>query len=184
MIRDLRAHLDAKAVKYYTYTPDDEKLKRCVLYGLPNHDEGEIKLYIKNRINVEPSDVRKMKINNPRYPGHTNYLVYFDKKLQTSLLQMKQISGMFGYHVFWGSYRRTEIPQCYNCQSFFHTSRGCTLTSRCNRCGGKHKSRECKLVDKDTNKVPDDKLKCCHCKGNHTCSYRKCPVRQEKVQQH
>lgn len=182
--RAIRAHLDAKSVKYFTYTPDDEKLKRYVLYGLPEHDTKDIKEYIKNTIKVEPHDVRKMRIAKPRYQGHANYVVYFDKKSDTSLLLMKQISGMFGYHVFWSHYRRTEMPQCYNCQSFFHTSRGCTLTSRCNRCGGKHKSSDCSLVDKETNKVPDDKVKCCLCGGNHTSSYRQCPKRLQKIQQH
>lgn len=182
--RLLRSYLDSKAIKYFTYTPDDEKLKRYVLYGVPDHDTAEIKKYIHDTIKVEPADVRKMKITKPRYRGHTNYVIYFDKKHQTSLLQMKQISGMFGFHVFWSIYRRTEIPQCYNCQSFFHTSRGCTLVPRCNRCGGKHKTTECSLVDKTTNKVPDDKLVCCHCQGNHTSSFRQCPKRLQILKQH
>lgn len=182
--RSLRAHLDAQEIQYVTYTPDDEKSKMYVLYGLPEFDTDEILNLIKTRINVTPTSVKKMKITRPAYPGHTNYIIYVPKQLRTSLRQMKEISGMFGYHVFWANYYRQGPTQCFNCQGFFHSSKCCTLTTRCNRCSGKHKSSECDKINQETKKVPEESLRCIHCKQHHTSSYRKCPERLRIIAEH
>lgn len=182
--RQLKTHLDTNMVEYITYTPDDEKMKMYVLYGLPDIEPQDISKYIQDTIKITPKDVKKMRIAKPSYVGQVNYVVYFQKQQNTSLIQLKMISGMFGYHVFWSHYQRNGPTQCYNCQGFFYSSKCCTLKSRCNRCGGKHKSSECPKVDTNTMKVPVENLRCVNCKQNHTSSYKNCPARLQIISEH
>lgn len=176
--RLLRQHLNRSKTKYMTYTPADERLIRFVMYGLPDDDVGTVKKAIHEKLQIMPTEVKKMKITKKRYPEQANYVIYFSHDSNVTLNDLKSVRGILGYHVFFERYRRDDAPtQCFNCQRYTHASRNCTMDPVCNRCGGPHRSTDCNKVNKETGKVPDEELKCSNCHGNHTASSMNCPER-------
>lgn len=180
--RLLREHLNHSSTKYITFTPPDERLIRFVMYGLPDHDVNEVKKDITEKLHVAPSEVKKMKITKKKYAEQANYLIYFEQHSNVTINNLKSVRGILGYHVFFERYKRDGAPtQCFNCQKYTHASKNCTMDPLCNRCGGPHKSKECDKVDVNTGRVPDEKLKCSNCHGNHTASSMNCPVRMKMI---
>lgn len=83
------------------------------MYGLPDHSIEEICQFIAKAATIEPVDMRKMVIKKPLYEGHTNYLIYFKKTSRKTLQQLKLITGMFGYRIYWDTYKKSNGPiQC------------------------------------------------------------------------
>lgn len=68
--------------------------------------------------------------------------------------------------------KRDGPVQCSNCQEFGHTKSYCTLRAVCVACGEFHSIAACKIATVD-------KKKCSNCGGNHSASYRGCPVYKE-----
>ncbi|GFW03528.1 nucleic-acid-binding protein from transposon X-element [Trichonephila clavipes] len=58
-------------------------------------------------------------------------------------------------------------PQCFRCQSFFHSSKYYTRAARCVECAGDHLAKDCV-------KPIDQKPKCCLCEGEHPTSFLGC----------
>lgn len=180
--RALRNHLDQSRTKYTTYTLDDDKFSRYVMYGLPSHTPEEIKLALTDALKIPPTEVKSMKMKKKQYDDQANYLIYFKKGNDVTIRDLQRVTGILGFHVFFRRYQRSNAPcQCYNCQEFTHASKNCTLDPRCNRCAEAHKSADCDKIDATTKKVPDKLLKCCNCNGNHTASSRICPERLKLI---
>lgn len=64
--------------------------------------------------------------------------------------------------------KRKGPSQCYRCQRFQHVSRNCSAVPRCVKCGENHESKDCTSQGKT--------LSCANCGGDHTASYRGCPL--------
>lgn len=62
-----------------------------------------------------------------------------------------------------------SAPQCHRCQLINHTKNYCLRPYRCCKCGGGHPTITC-------TKSKDEPPTCANCKGNHTASYKGCPV--------
>lgn len=62
--------------------------------------------------------------------------------------------------------KRRSNGQCFRCQQWGHSQRGCHATTRCVKCAGPHVSREC------DGKNPK---KCANCGGSHPANFRGCP---------
>lgn len=142
------------------------------MYGFPEFDINEIRQSIATTT-FDPVDVKKMVIKPPLYPGHTNYLIYF-----------KKTSRMFGYRIYWDSYKKSNGPvQCHNCQEYFHSSRNCKLSSRCMR----YKSSECKnvniLMQRQKEFLTQKLNVLINCQGRHTSNSKDCPLCQQIVRQ-
>lgn len=180
----LKNHLETSQTNFYTYTLDEDKVSRYVMYGLPDFDVNQVRQAIATSTTVDPIDVKKMIIKKPLYQGHTNYLIYFKKTSRLNLQSLKLVNGMFGYRIYWDTYKKSNGPvQCHNCQEYFHSSRNCRLPSRCMRCGGSHKSSDCSYLDTTTKRIPDQKVKCVNCQGKHTSNSKDCPLRQQIIRQ-
>ncbi|GFU99723.1 nucleic-acid-binding protein from transposon X-element [Trichonephila clavipes] len=54
--------------------------------------------------------------------------------------------------------------QCFRSQEFFHSSKFCTIKSKCVKCGQPHLTSDCK-------KSKDTEATCCHCQGNHPANF-------------
>ena len=76
---------------------------------------------------------------------------------------------------------RVHVIQCYNCQSFHHTSDVCTKEPICVHCAGSHKS-DCCSVKLSENFVPS----CINCSGagrscvSHKANSHDCPIYKSK----
>ena len=173
----LRSHLENKKTKFTTFTLHDDMMVRYVMYGLPEYDLDEVQIALHNTLKVNPVVVKKMKINKKSYSDQCNYLLYFKKTSGITLMSLKCITGILGYHVHFAKYQKGPHPtQCYNCQQFSHASSNCRLDPRCMRCSGPHKSNLCPLLSKETRKIPDDEVKCINCGGQHTSNKKDCPA--------
>lgn len=174
----MRGHLDQVKTKYTTFTRDEDRMTRFVMYGLPITDPVEVQAAIIAVSQLKPVAVKHMKITKKLYPEQCNYLIYFNKTSNVSIEDIWRITGILGYHVFFDYYQKSGEPtQCFNCQGFTHASANCTLDPRCVRCAGPHKSKDCTLVNATTKKIPEDQVKCINCGGKHTASSRECPLR-------
>lgn len=180
--RSVREHLNQSKTKYKTYTLDEDKHNMYVMYGLPNFPVAEVQAAFANIFHVKPTSIKYMKLAKKVYPEQMNYLIYFQSKHGVTLADLKRITGLLGFHVFFDNYKRSSDPcQCYNCQGFTHASANCTLDPRCVRCSGVHKSSECPLVNPVTGKIPDEKVRCANCNGSHTANARECPFRTKLI---
>jgi len=66
-----------------------------------------------------------------------------------------------------------NIPQCYKCQNYGHTSLGCNQESpTCRHCAGSHDSREC---------TTKDASRCSNCKGDHKASSEACKAKSQAI---
>jgi hypothetical protein len=74
-------------------------------------------------------------------------------------------------------YTSTAVSQCFNCQSFGHSSANCFRAPVCVKCGQGHKTRECPISNNPNRPAAVQELiKCANCAGNHPASYRGCPA--------
>src|SRR5258705_3573293 len=70
----------------------------------------------------------------------------------------------------------SSVLQCHNCQKFGHVKATCCAVQRCVKCGNPHDTRDCPVND-------DTAIVCANCAGNHTASYRGCPLFVEAAKQ-
>lgn len=186
----LKEHLQTNSIQNFTYTAEEDLTRKFLLKKLPDGDVDAIREEL-NKFGLNPVDIKKFKLRQPRYKGQMNYLLYFKKSDGITLNSLKAtVTGLFHYLVSFEHYRPqiTGPTHCRNCQSFGHSARNCNLTSYCLRCAGKHKTTECPHVDKETNKIPEEKVRCINCARAklpdvyHTANYTKCPFRLELIQ--
>lgn len=99
------------------------------------------------------------------------YLVQISK--ESKINELKSIRGLRHHCIRWESLRKPEIPQCRNCQQFFHSASNCYLPHRCVKCNVMHDIGKCTLK-----KIPEnerEKLFCVLCnKYGHPASYKGC----------
>lgn len=181
----LESYLAAQNIQSFSYTQEENLTSKFVLKKLPNLDIEALRVEITKH-NLNPVDIKKFRIKNPKYDGQMHYLLYFKKSERVSLSTLKStITGLFNYIVHFEAYRPNTFgpTQCRNCQAYGHSSNNCRLSPKCVRCSGPHKSKDCDIVDKTTNKIPDDKRKCANCSENHTANYSKCSERGKIIKQ-
>ena len=61
--------------------------------------------------------------------------------------------------------------RCHNCKRYGHSILNCSDTEKCAKCGGEHKSTDCKTEEK----------KCLNCGENHSCYYKGCKIYKEQI---
>lgn len=178
----LRSHLSLIKAQYITYALPEQQLSRFVVYGLPDITPVTLKAAINDQLKASPVDVKKMIIKDPKYPGQSNYIVYFPRTSAIRVADLKTISLINGYHVFWSTYRKTDGPVvCRNCGRFSHSAIGCGLTPRCVRCGENHRVDDCSYVNKETGLVPAERLKCLSCGLQHATTSLQCAAQRQHI---
>ncbi|KAL4154402.1 hypothetical protein QTP88_000277 [Uroleucon formosanum] len=74
-------------------------------------------------------------------------------------------------------YKKRQIPQYQNCQSYGHTRSYCAYPPICVKCGQNHLSSSC-------TKSPDLPAKCGLCQGAHPANYKGCTIYQTISRKH
>ena len=63
--------------------------------------------------------------------------------------ELKNIKAILYRIIKWEPVRHKEIPQCHNCQGFFHSSANCFLKPRCIKCNQEHEKGMCSIPKGD-----------------------------------
>lgn len=172
----VKAFLEKTKTKFFTFTPKGIKTKTYILKGLDASVDTED---ILNELSkFEDDELKFIKIS----PFSTKLAIEKGHKLPIFLVQispesninkLKNIKAILYRCVKWEHVRRPEIPQCRNCQGFFHSAANCYLPTRCVKCNLDHERGKCSV-----NMVqPDEKNKlfCVLCnKYRHPASYKGC----------
>lgn len=178
----IKADLEKHHDRFYHYPLNGPQLSKFVLYQLINVEVGDI-IEDLQQYGLEPVEVQTMKINKPRYEGHTNYLVSFDRNDHVTMSTLQKVRYIQHSVVKWRHYRQApeHVLQCRNCFRFGHGTSGCFMECRCMICAKNHKTDNCPLIAKKRRlglaEIPDIYLKCCNCGGNHTAAYAHCSSR-------
>lgn len=167
-------------ISFFTYSLEEEKMCKFVLYGLPEINVDDIKKELTT-MSLAAATVNKMSIKQKRHENHCLYLVSFPKSADMTLTCLQQVRGMLGFLVKWKRFqpRTSNVTQCSNCQAFGHASRNCKMPSNCMKCADNHKTENCPHNDPNTKRVPNDVLKCKGCGENHSARFRDCKKRIE-----
>lgn len=147
--------------------PADKNLK-VVIRNLP-HDTNTAD--IANELTEDGLTILKVsqlsrktengKINLPLFlvelPKHEkSYEIYNYKFLLQLKIKIEEYKG------------RKGIPQCHNCQGFFHAQANCNKPPRCVKCAQNHHTRDC-------TKPRETPPKCYNCGGEHPANFTGCP---------
>ena len=194
-LTDLDTHRKAEAIltnenyHYYTYpTPENSiKKRKFVIHGLGDVDEDEL-LDDLRKYGLTPLEVKRMTIKNPRYQGHTNFLVYFNAIDKLTLPLVQRAKHLCHTVVKWSHYQEPtdRATQCGTCWRYGHIGIGCHLPQTCMFCAKTHKSSDCPLlankIESNSSSIPKELLKCANCKGQHTSINKLCPSRQQFIE--
>ncbi|KAK2578867.1 hypothetical protein KPH14_001275 [Odynerus spinipes] len=148
-------------IKFYTYTPRNEKVQTLLLKGLHSSCEpNEILAELKNS---EDNDLKFVKVSRfeTTYSRKVNkllpiYLVQISA--ESSAAKLRNIKYINYQVVGWERLQKKQITQCIRCQRLGHVANNCNLDFRCVKCNEKHEP-------------------------GHPASYRGCPRRIELVTQ-
>lgn len=165
------------ALRFFTHDSTD-KPQKFVLKGLATQPDLTNIRSALAKISVTAADIKPMTIKNPAFPDQANYLLYF-AKATTNINDLRKIKNIDNVSVTWEHYRTPKGPtQCHNCQMFGHGSRNCTLTPKCVKCSGNHRTSDCQ-TDVDSNNKQN--LLCVNCNHKHAASYSQCPTRTDYI---
>lgn len=172
----VKAYLEKTKTKFFTFTPKDLKIKTYLLKGIDANVDADEILYELLKFDCE--DLKFIKVS----PFSTKLSTEKGIKLpmflvqvspETNINKLKNIKTLLYRTIKWEQVRKPEIPQCRNCQGFFHSAANCYLPSRCVKCNMDHERGKCQM-----GKVPGEeksKLFCVLCKKyGHPASYKGC----------
>lgn len=167
--------LKDKDIEYFSYTSEENKIVRFVLYGLPIINADEVKNHLNN-IGLNPTFVRIINPKNTRSSETGIYCVSF-KKGSVTLNQLRNTKYVYHCVCRWEYYALNNIgpTQCRRCGMFGHGEINCNMKPKCNYCKVDHDGMDCPLKEDETKHV------CSNCNGNHPTNSRVCPRRAEYV---
>lgn len=171
----VRQKLSASKIKYFTYTPASEKIKKVVLKGLPSvYSEEEVKVDLETQAS-DVISVSLMKSRSFKGEARSNcFLVSFPWSTNIGEMQQK-VQYILFHRIKWEEYvkpHQYRNTQCFNCQEFGHAAYNCGKDSKCVKCGGPHESKKC-------SKSKEEPAKCANCGQNHPANYRGCEKHKE-----
>lgn len=173
--RGIIKYLTETKASFYTYQLKEERSLRVVIRNLHHTTPKET---IKEELTemgfkvTNVSNVISLRDNNEtkRVPLP---LFFVDIEISPFAPQIYQITKLCHTKVKVEKPNpRKEIVQCHHCQEYGHTKTYCHQIPRCVKCGGTHKSQECR-------KSPDVPAVCALCTQNHPANYKGCEVYQQ-----
>ena len=167
----LLAEIQSAKLAYQTYPLPEAIHTRLVLKGVsPNIPEEDVRdeLVAQDIQVVRVSQLTKMDKNTPaittRYPI---FLITFQPG--TDIRKVLQLHKLCHCIIQWEKYKSSQpIRQCFNCQSFGHSSTYCGKPSKCVKCDQQHASKDC---TKPAGSTPT----CVNCGGDHPANFTGCP---------
>lgn len=177
--------------EFFSHTLNEERKQKVCLYGLYDMSDAQLKSDL-NEVGVVPTEVKRIQIKKKRYSEHCIYLLYFMKRDNIKMTDLRKIKYVANCVVKWEFYSpKSKGPtQCSRCQNYGHGSDNCYLSPKCVRCGEKHDSNLCTYLPKikddkgtevpdATKKIPLNHVRCANCRKNgHTANFKGCEARE------
>ena len=126
---------------FFTFTQKELKIKTYLLKGingivdpddifvdLLRFDSEDLKIIKVTHFSTKSSAEKGIKL--------PMFLVQVSPK--TNVNKLKNIRTLSYRKIKWEQVRRPEIPQCRNCQGFFHSVANCYFPRRCVKCNANH----------------------------------------------
>ena len=159
-----RAYLEKTDAKFYTYTPKDLKTKSYLLKGLdadiPTQEIfDELSKYESDNLKI--LKVSPFTTKRATEMKHQLPIFLVQVTSNSNVNELKNIKAILYRIIKWEPVRHKEIPQCHNCQGFFHSSANCFLKPRCIKCNQEHEKGMCSIPKGD--EQTKDKIFCVLC---------------------
>lgn len=166
--RKIQRELESRKIPFRTMDPRSERPRKVLIRGLPVGTPVEdIKEALEQLrlIPLQIAHLKSRKIANKGEPlplfvvtlsATPNFEDVYTKLETINYLKIKV-----------EKFKNQPFRQCYNCQSFGHSSFTCKLPTKCLKCAGNHRSNVCKVKD-------EKGLKCANCGENHPSNYSGC----------
>lgn len=174
----VKVHLQKTNTRFFTFTPKAAKTKSFLLKGLSADTKVEDIIYDLQK--YENDNLKIIKVSNfttakSIKEGYKLPIFIVQISSESNVKNLKSVSGLLYRRVRWEAIRKVEIPQCRNCQSFFHSAANCFLERRCVKCDKSHDPGKCSILN--TSIEERNKLFCVLCKKyGHPASYRGCEM--------
>lgn len=159
--------------EFFSYTLDENKTSRFVLFGLPSLPIEEVESFIIET-GLKPTNITKVIPKKVRSNDGAMYFMSFPSSITYAHLRNHRYIGNIVCRWDVPHKKPERLTQCTKCQLFGHTTNNCNMKSKCKYCSLNHiDEQECIIKDLPTNH------KCGNCDGNHTSNSITCPKRQE-----
>ncbi|KAL4107090.1 hypothetical protein QTP88_018522 [Uroleucon formosanum] len=165
--RNIIHYLKETNAQYHTYQPQSDKPLRVVIRNLhPSTPEADIASAIAE-IGHTVRNVTNVRHQQTKTPLP---LFFVDLDPNDSDSDIFSITSLLHTKIkIEEPYKKRQIPQCQNCQSYGHTRTYCAHNPKCVKCGGNHLSTTCP-------KSPELPAKCALCEGAHPANYKGCTI--------
>ncbi|KMQ93691.1 nucleic-acid-binding protein from transposon x-element [Lasius niger] len=166
--------LKKKGTQGFTYQSKTDRKFKVVLRNMhPTIDLAELKE------EIEAKNHKVISITNILHAGTKKPLPLFfvEMKQKKNNKDIYSINKLLNIIVsFEQAYKKREIPQCTQCQTYGHTKNYCFKGPRCVKCAGKHMTNDCPRREKFA------EVKCYKCERNYPASYKGCEVYKQLQQ--
>lgn len=178
-------HLIDRRIEFYTHRARGNKVFKAVVYGLPQTDVNQLKVYFNRALNIKPLEIFEMNTKNKNI-HNALYLFHFNKD-EITMADLRKIKVINHTIVKWMPYSpKFKGPtQCRNCGMYGHGTENCHRNKICLLCASTgHNSKDCYLNQQTENTGAI--FKCFNCfskKLNHAhrANDPNCPLRKEYV---
>ena len=184
----VKSFLEKSNTNFYTFTPKSNKTKSLLIKGLDitiSCEEilEELKTYEDEDLKFTKVSLFKTKRSSSQ--GYQLPIFMVQISSDSNVNKAKNIRAILYRCIKWEQIKKPEIPQCRNCQGFFHSAANCYLPSKCVKCKETHTKGQCTIME--SSEENKEKLYCVVCqKYGHPASYKGCQKYkelQEKLRQ-
>lgn len=173
----IKTYLQKAKAKFYTFTPKAQKTQTYLLKGLDSEvtlDEIFEELTKQETDTLQFVKVSKFATKRSTEQGISLPIFMVQVSPNSNINEVKNIKRLLHRCIYWERLRRPEIPQCRNCQGYFHSAANCFLPTKCVKCNLQHEKGNCQQISNEDDK---SKLYCVVCKKyGHPASYKGCEV--------
>lgn len=100
-----------------------------------------------------------------------NYLI-LQFSTESDVNEAIKIKAIAHQRIWWETYKKHEVFQCFNCQRIRHSSKNCNLAYRCIKCVEDNPRGHCKVNS-------GQERQSVNCQGNHPANCRGCDFIKE-----
>lgn len=119
---NIKIILDNNKLKYYTYTPRENKIKTLILKGITaDYSKNDVLSHINNRklLDTHVTSIARIPFDKTD-PNRIFFLIQLAPESKT--VTLTRLKYLFNQPVKWERLRKKEVIQCRRCQRVGHAS--------------------------------------------------------------